>query len=167
VRRSAGFGAALLAGVIVVAALLLGLPLRVGLPGAEVSPSPSLSAADIWGPLTVIPPQSGSDTGRAEGLLLIRDGCVYLESAGEVSLLVWPSDRTRWHPETQAITFNNYDGRLVTVGDGDHVVLGGGGGSAAESGVPAEGWLRRMVWVVPPAATCSVDLWWGVGAVGA
>jgi hypothetical protein len=127
------------------------------------------SPLDTWGPLAVIPPQDGSDTLRAEGTLRIADPCVFLESRGELTLLYWPADRATWSEESRAITFENFDGSVVTVGDGDHVVLGGSGGDAAseaEGGISGEEWVRRIEWDAPPASSCSLDSWWVVGAVG-
>ena len=126
-------------------------------------PAPSAAA---WGPLAVVPPQSGADTGRTEGKLRITDMCVFLETPREVTLLFWSSDRTTWRAEPRTISFTNFDGRIVVVRDGDHVVLGGGGDSQAESGVSGEQWLQRMEWVVPPSRSCSLDQRWAVGAVG-
>jgi len=120
-----------------------------------------------WGPLAVIPPQDGTDLARNEGTLRITDTCVYLESpGGELWLLFWPADRTRWSWDSRSITFENFDGSVVTVGDGDHVVLGGGGDSEAESGISADEWLRRMEWVEAPTSTCSLDRRFRVGVVG-
>lgn len=123
----------------------------------------------MWGPLAVTAPQDGADTLRFEGTLRITDTCVYLEwPPGKLTLLSWPADRTTWNEESRSITFENFDGSVVTVGDGDHVVLGGGGGGAdteAEDGISSEEWVRRMDWVAPPASSCSLDRWWGVGAV--
>lgn len=90
-------------------------------PSADVSALPG----DVWGPLAVIPPQDGADTARTEGRLRITNTCVFLESPGGVMLLFWPSDRTAWAPEPPTITFANFDGSIVTVRDGDDVVLGG------------------------------------------
>ena len=141
-------------------------------PTVEPSSSPrdaSDSPADTWGPLAVLPPQDGMDTLRAEGTLRITDACVYLGwPPGELTLLFWHADQVTWNEEARAITFENFDGSVVTVGDGDHVVLGGSGGgsdSEAEGGISGEEFVRRMDWVAPPASSCSLDRWWGVGAV--
>jgi hypothetical protein len=126
----------------------------------------STSPEGVWGPLAVIPPQDGTDLARNEGTLRITDTCVYLESAGELTLLTWPADRTTWSGESRTITFENFDGSIVSVGDVEHVVLGGGGDSEAESGISGEEWVRRMEWVAPPAPSCSLDPRFGVGIVG-
>ncbi len=161
-------GAALLV-VAVAASLWFGLPPGVGQPGAQGSVQPVAASASptvMWGPLAVIPPQGGADQARTEGTLRITDACVFLERGGEVTLLFWPADRATWSAASRAITFENFDGSVVTVGDGDHVVLGGGGDTEAESGISGEEWVRRMEWVAPPASSCSLDPRWGVGAVG-
>ena len=146
----------------------------VGQPGAkasaspdEASPStvqPSASTVDTWGPLAVIPPQGGMDTLRTEGRLRITDTCVYLESRGEVTLLSWPADRTMWSEESRVITYDNVDGSVVTVGDGDHVILGGSGGPG-EDGISGEEFVKRTAWVAPPASSCTLDRWWTVAAL--
>jgi hypothetical protein len=101
-------------------------------------------------------------------MLRITDACVYLDSPGKRTLLFWPADRTMWRGNSRAITFWNFDGRVVSVENGDRVVLGGGGDSRAESGVSGvsgEDWAAGMSWVMPPGALCSLDPRWGVGAV--
>ena len=133
---------------------------------SESSAVVSASPGDTWGPLAVIPPQDGADTARTEGRLRITDACVFLESPGGVTLLFWSSDRTAWTPEPRTITFANFDGSIVTVRDGDGVVLGGSGDSEAESGASGEDWVDRMEWVAPPSLSCSLDQRWGVGGVG-
>lgn len=177
--------AVLLIVVVAGASLWLSLPPRVGEPGGQASPSlatspspepsdsvgpspsvePSPSLVGTWGPLAVIPPQDGTDLARTEGTLRITDACVVLESQGKVTLLFWPADRTTWDGGSRAITFENYDGSVVTVSDGDHVVLGGGGDSEAESGISGQDWVRGMVWVAKPASSCPLDVRFGVGAV--
>jgi hypothetical protein len=160
--------AALLVTIVVATGLWFGLPQGPGPSAPTASPSPvepSASPVAAWGPLAVIPPQDGADTARTEGTLRITDTCVVLEFRGEVTLLFWPADRTTWSPESQTITFANFDGSVVTVGDGDAVVLGGSGDSEAESGLSGEEWIGRMTWVAPPAPSCPLDTRWGVGAV--
>jgi hypothetical protein len=130
----------------------------IGSPSVEPSSGP-------LGPLAVIPQQDGADTARAEGTLRITDACLYLVAGTTTTLLFWPADRTMWNSESRAITLTNVDGSVVTVGDGDHVVLGGGGDTQAESGLSGAEWVKRMDWIAPPAASCSLDPRWGVGAV--
>jgi heat shock protein HslJ len=128
-------------------------------------PGMDLVLGRVWGPLAVVPPQDGADTARSEGTLRITDACVVLEEADSVMLLVWPADRTRWDPQSQSITFTNFDGTIVTASDGDAVALGGGGDSVAEGGITGEEWVRRREWVAPPATACPLDERWDVGAV--
>jgi hypothetical protein len=129
--------------------------------------SPSTGpSADPWGPLAVIPPEGGADTARTEGTLRITDECVFLEAQGEAPLLFWPADRTTWDGEARAITFRNFDKSVVTVSDGDHVVLGGSGDSEADSGTSGEDWVKQVALVAQPAPSCVLDPRWVVGAVG-
>ena len=97
---------------------------------------------------------------------------MFLVERGDPVLLVWPADRTTWNAQARTITFDNYEsrgdpdaGRRVTVGDGMRVVLGGSGGSIAESGTTTEGWVERRQWVARPAASCPLEEWWSVGAL--
>ena len=138
------------------------------LASAPPSSEPSAPSAIAWGPLAVFPPQDGADSARNEGTLRITDACVTLERLGEVTLLTWPADRTTWDEASRTITFENFDGTIVTVADGDDVVVGGSGGgteSEAEGGISSEEYVDRIDWVAPPASSCPLDSWWGVGAI--
>jgi hypothetical protein len=140
-------------------AMMLVLALVVA--GCAADPYPPATATVAspdrpWGPLAVIPPQDGADSARTEGTLRFTDTCVYLESGGARTLLIWPADRTSWDAGSRSITFRNFDDGIVTVGDGDGVVLGGGSGAEAEGGV---------AWVARPSADCSLVPNWGVGDV--
>lgn len=108
------------------------------------------------------------NTLRAEGPLRITDTCVYLEAHGQVFLLFWHADQVTWNEGSRTITFENFpwndDGRIVTLRDGDEVVIGGSGGGD-EGGESGEEFVSRMEWVSPPASSCSLDLWWSVGGV--
>jgi hypothetical protein len=163
-RRPLALGGAALVAALVVVALVASPPAR-DLFGVSPSAPPTSSSANAWGPLAVIPPQDGTDSARNEGTLRITDTCVYLERADGVELLFWPADRTTWDAPSRTITFENFDGRMVTVADGDEVVLGGGGDSEAESGVSDDAWVERMEWVAPPDPSCPLDPRFGVGAV--
>jgi hypothetical protein len=127
--------------------------------------TPSNGTGGRWGPLAVVPPQEGADTARTEGTLRITDACVFLDTPGGPSLLVWPADRTTWDAQTSTITFANFDGSLVSAGDGTAVVLGGSGDSKDESGTTTEAWLARTPWVARPADSCPLDSRWWVGAL--
>jgi hypothetical protein len=135
-------------------------------PGTVVGSPSAGPSADPWGPLAVISPQDGADQARNEGTMRITDTCVTLERLGEVTLLFWPADRTTWNGESRTITFKNFDGTVVTVEDGDEVVVGGSGDSVGESGLSGQEWVDRFDWVAAPAPSCPLDLRWGVGAVG-
>lgn len=91
---------------------------------------------------------------------------MYIDVGGETTLLVWPADRVTWDGEHRTITYANYDGSVVTVADGDAVVLGGGGDSVAESGIAGGAWAAGTTWVVPPSPACSLDSHFSVGGVG-
>lgn len=132
---------------------------------APDAPSESPPSAGSWGPLAVVPPQDGADTARTEGTLRITGTCVFLVERGGPVLLVWPVDRTTWNAERGTITFANFDGSTVSVGDGTRVVLGGGGDSNDEAGTTTEDWLARTTWVAPPDAACPLDARWWVGAL--
>lgn len=116
--------------------------------------------------MAVMPPQDGADTARTEGRLRITNACVFLESPSGVTVLIWPADRTTWSPEPPTITFANFDGSVVTVRDGDEVVLGGSGDSKTESGLSNEAWVEGIDWIASPSPSCALDERWFVGAVG-
>ena len=167
-------GGVLLVLVVVVAGLRLGLPPGSSQPGAEASASPvepsaspveaSPSPMSTWGPLAVLPPTDGMDTLRAEGTLRITDRCVFLETTYLGRLFMfWHVDQVTWSEESQAITFKNADGSVVTVRDGDHLVVGGSGGST-DYGLSGEEFLTGIEAVAPPASSCTLDPWWSVGA---
>lgn len=131
--------------------------------------APLTAARSPWGPLAVLPAQDGMDTLAAGGPLRITDTCVYLEAHGLVYLLFWHADQVTWNEESRTITFENFpwndSGRIVTLRDGDNVVVGGSGGGDEEGGESSEQFVRRMDWVAPPASSCKLDPWWSVGAV--
>lgn len=132
------------------------------------SATPSGSAPAAWGPLAVFPPQDGADTARNEGTLRITDTCVTLERQDVVTLLTWPADRTTWDGASRTIIFENFDGTIVTVADGDDIVVGGSGSgdeSEGEPGLTVEEWIQSHEWVAPPELSCPLDVRWGVGAV--
>jgi len=119
----------------------------------------------MWGPLAVVPPQGGADTAGNEGTLRITDDCVFLDTTGGPELLVWPADRTTWNDQARTITFENFDGSAVSVGDGTRVVVGGGGDSNEESGTTTAAWLARTRWVQRPDLSCPLNPRWWVGAL--
>ncbi|MBA2719800.1 MAG: hypothetical protein H0U52_11260 [Chloroflexi bacterium] len=155
-------GIAVLVLAIAVAGVWFGLPRGDGSPGAGASASPT----ETWGPLAVVPASGGVDEALATGTLHITDTCVFLEEAGDdLSVLVWPADRTTWDPDQQAITLENLNGSTLSMRDGDRVRLGGGGDSVTESGVSGEEWVARTEWVATPASSCPMDARWFVGEV--
>lgn len=96
------------------------------------------------------------------GTVRISDTCVYLErSDGARWLLVWARDRTIWDPAERKIIHKNPTGQVVQVGDGEHVVVGGGGstnaGPEADDSEPA--------WVAPPDQSCPATTRWRVGSI--
>jgi hypothetical protein len=133
-------------------------------PTGSLGASPPAVSLTVWGPLAVIAPDDGADTARAEGTLRITADCVLLETGGDLLLLLlWDSDEVSWDATSRTITYTNWDGSRALLRDGDAVVLGGGGGSAAESGVSGDVWFSQLDWVAEPQATCPRDPWWGVG----
>jgi hypothetical protein len=135
---------------------------------AESAAPISSAAGSTLGPLAVLPAQGGMDTLAAEGPVRITDTCVYLEAHGVVYLLFWHAGQVTWNVDSRTITFENFplngDGKVVTVGDGDRVVVGGSGGGVAE-GESGDAFVSRMEWVAPPDPSCTLDPWWSVGAV--
>ena len=135
-------------------------------PSATSAPSPIATSNDLsWGPLAVIVGGDGTDLVAAEGTLRITATCVLLDQGGALLLVVWPSNRVQWEPDSQTVAFMNLDGNVVRLLDGIHVTLVGGGGSVAESGVSPEVWMQSMQWVAPPEPGCLLDEYWVVGLV--
>ena len=132
-------------------------------PASEANGSPSPPKSDRFGPLAVVPATDGTDTARTEGTLRITDDCVFLEVGSEQELLIWPDARTEWDKDTEQISFTNFDGTVVRVGDATPVVLGGSGDSDAESGLVPGAWLANISWVKPPAGSCPLESRWFVG----
>jgi hypothetical protein len=95
---------------------------------------------------------------RNEGFLVVTDRCTFIERDGDREFLAWPADRTTWDPAIAAIVFRRFSGEVVTVRNGDRVVLGGGGSSRAEDGLGGAQWASRLNWIVPPMPECLVDV---------
>lgn len=113
--------------------------------------------ATSWGPLAVAVTE-GAMQARNEGSLVIMDRCVFLQRDRERELLVWPVGQTTWSPATAEIVFRRADGGIVTLRDGQHVVLAGGGSGIAEDGLAGEDWAWQFDWVAAPARECLVDV---------
>jgi hypothetical protein len=124
-----------------------------------------LAAGCAWpawlqGPLALAGP--AGDDARRDGLLQITETCVFVETAGEKGLVVWPADRTRWNATDGSISFTTLAGREVRLVSGQHVVLAGGGVHIAEAGAD---WVERVTWVRRPAPECLTDGAWFVSDV--
>lgn len=118
-----------------------------------------------WGPLAVVQ-GAGGEEALIEGSLQVGDQCVLLDERGTDVLLVWPADRTSWDAESETITFLLPTGEIVILGDGDRVVLGGGGSSVEEDGKSAGEFVAGLDWVSPPAHECVADTRWFVNELG-
>ena len=133
-----------------------------------VIPAIAIGCADApaasWGPLAVAS-MDGAMQARNEGTLVITERCVFLERDGEQALLIWPVDETAWSSATSEISFRRADGQSVTIRDGQRVVLGGGGSSAAEDGPDGPSWVGGMDWVAQPAPGCLRGAIWVVSDV--
>jgi hypothetical protein len=117
-----------------------------------------------WGPLAVVRTDAGMEA-REEGRLVLTDECAFIERQGERMLLVWPVERTKWDPTTAEVSFERFDGQIVSVRDGQDVVLGGGGSSEAEDGLSGEEWAAQFDWVASPAPGCVGEARWLVSDV--
>jgi hypothetical protein len=123
------------------------------------------SEADVsWGPLAVMVTDSGMQA-RNEGMLVMTDHCVFLERGGDRQFLVWPANDTSWLPATKEIAFRRMNGEVISVRDGQLVVLGGGELSRTVDGPNGEKLPRRIDWVVAPDPACVVDVRWLVSDV--
>jgi hypothetical protein len=117
-----------------------------------------------WGPLAVVRGGNGMDA-LIEGTIRITDDCVLLDERGELVLLVWPADRTLWDEDSAAIRFNDPNGGVTTIVDGQPVRLGGGGTSVDEGGLGAEEWRNSIEWISAPPSSCVTDTRWSVSGV--
>lgn len=112
-------------------------------------------------PLAVAKGTSG-DLALAAGVLEITDNCVFLELAGERTLLVWPEHRTSWDGRTRTIKFQQLDGTWIELRSGQPIAFGGGGSSEVEDGLSGEDWAARISWAAPPRRDCLADIRWMV-----
>lgn len=129
---------------------------------------PRSSTSGEWGPLAVSQLSLGGDTALTEGTLRISDACVLLEGAdGSGTLLVWPREQTTWDPSARLIRFQNRDGRVIDLGDGQRVRFGGSGvsfGDAPSGDITTwDAWVNRIAWEAEPDPACSADSSWSVG----
>lgn len=108
-----------------------------------------------WGPLAVVA-RTGDDA-RTEGTLRITEECVFIDSGGETSLLVWPADRTVWDPALRTVSFTRPTGEVIALRSGQVVALGGGSSTKARDG--------EVDWIAPPAPECLTDARWFVSDV--
>ncbi len=79
-----------------------------------------------WGPLAVIPAPDSQTAAAIDGPVHVTENCVLLEEPESEVLLVWPVDRVTWVAQSETLVWHNVDGDpVVTLTDGDQVVLGG------------------------------------------
>ena len=109
-----------------------------------------------WGPVAVFRSDARMQA-RNEGTLVITADCTFLERNGQRELLAWPVPETTWDPAFAQISFMRRDGQVVSVRNGQYVVLGGGGSSRNEGGLTGEEWANQVTWVARPKAACLVD----------
>lgn len=121
-------------------------------------------AGASWGPLAVMQTDFGM-AARNEGTLVLTDQCVYLERDGERELLIWPANETSWSPATAEIRFRRSNGDVMTMRDGQRVVLGGGALSLTVDGLNGQKVARQFDWVAEPDAGCIADVPWLVSDV--
>jgi len=125
-------------------------------PTAQVPVSP-------WGPLAVAS-RIGGDDARTAGTLRITEDCVFLDTAGDTALLVWPRERTAWDAASSEILYDRPGPEIQRLRTGDAVALGGSGLTVAEDG-PLLRLLSQESWVAAPASSCLSGSVWFVGDV--
>lgn len=140
--------------------------------GPPPSTAPTLGPlTGEWGPLAVSRVPTGGNDALTSGVLRISDRCVVLQgSNGVTDLLVWWRDQTRWDQGSRRILFENRDGRVVELHDGQAVSLGGSGAPLSGEETSIEGrswdeWIVAIDWEAEPDPTCRVDSSWSVGEV--
>jgi hypothetical protein len=125
-------------------------------------------AGDTWRPLAVLS-FGGTDLAGTEGIIRITTECVFLTRRGEDTLLLWPDVLTTWVAEDNAVVFERIEGivrggeLVVTVVDGDLVVVGGGAGPPGSDA--GEAWIDSVDWVEPPSPQCVTPGTWAVGDI--
>lgn len=112
-------------------------------------------SSNDWGPLAVT--SSTGDDARTEGVVRVTPECVLIEADGQRTILVWPADRTTWDSAAHEISFRRGSGEVLTIGDGQPVVLGGGWSSRAQD--------SEVEWIAPPSASCATPGRWYVSDV--
>ena len=75
-----------------------------------------------------------------EGIVRIDGDCVWVGARPQ--LLVWDKDRTRWEPPGR-ILFENFDGEVVVIENGQWFSIGGGSVQST------------FEWVNPPEPGCA------------
>lgn len=132
--------------------------------GAVMGPAP---ASAVHGPLATVPAAEGERAAQAvpravAGTLRLVDGCVLLaRDDGGPALVVWPAERTRWHPRQGWITVERPGGAVAILAPGDRVsVLGTASRDGAE-GRAGEDWADDVAWTSAPADVCVEErpLW--------
>ncbi len=159
-----------LAGLLVVSACSGGTSIESTTEIGSSTDAPSSTTTAVagddstWGPLAVVAGGNGMDA-LIQGTIEITEDCVLLNEQGRQVLLVWPADRTQWDAGSATIRFDNPDGGLATITDGQAVRLGGGGTSVDEGGLGAAEWLESINWVAEPPLSCVAGIRWNVSGV--
>lgn len=112
-----------------------------------------------FGPAAVVPGDSGHDMEAAvSGTLEISADCVLLQAPTQGdTLLVFRDGQVSWDADAEELQFEDSSG-TVTLADGLHVELGGGGSSGSEDGESTPDYVAGREWSSPPAEECWRDV---------
>lgn len=110
-------------------------------------------SAEEWGPLAVNQSGNAVPDFTVFGTLRIGEDCATFEEH-ENALLIWPSERVDWNPDTRTITLQNEEGKPVILQDGDAAHFVGLEKRPPESDVKD---IDQLDWINPPKPTCESD----------
>jgi hypothetical protein len=101
---------------------------------------------------------------------MIGASCVVVRDGnGDAWQLLWAEGRTTWNDQSRTLAFQNLDGEVIEVRDGDNVVLGGSGQIFSDpldpESVDWATWKQEIEWVAEPREECATRAW-AVGSLG-
>jgi hypothetical protein len=159
--REAGSWGRMKTSVVFAGGLLLalgGLVAACGSEGGDVT-----AAGTDWGPLAVTSADDGYDDAVTTGMVRMTSECVGLAGSDGFVLVAWPSERTDWIADDDAVSLYTRQGEEVLMHDGDLVTLSGAAGGVAESGRSLEELVDERAWLVEPSVDCVADEIWFAG----
>lgn len=113
--------------VILLAVALAGCSASTGASSTSAAGDPSVRAQT---PVATYPPPAIGMDAAFEGTLRVRDDCVVIEGTdGNVIVPIFPADEVSW--SAGVLSWRDKEYKV-----GEHILLGGGGGSAPDGYLP-------------------------------